>query len=73
MAARPISVNRFAEEVEARLIDTHAVAELLGLRQKQTVYNWVEAVKIPAPILKLEKGYAFWDRYAILNARPTRR
>ena len=73
MAQRPISVGRFAAEVQERLIDTHEVAELIGVRNKQTVYARIEAGLIPPPVLKLERGYAFWDRYAVLNALPTRR
>jgi predicted DNA-binding transcriptional regulator AlpA len=71
--ARPISTEQFAAEVRERLIDTHEVAKLLGLRQKQTIYARVAVGALPPPIIKLERGYAFWDRLAITNATPTRR
>ena len=73
MATRPMSTEKFAEAVRDRLIDTHEVAEILGLRTKQTIYNRVAAGTLPEPILKLERGYAFWDRLAITKAAPTRR
>jgi predicted DNA-binding transcriptional regulator AlpA len=65
MAPRPISVAKFAEAVTTRLIDVREVAEILGVRSKQTIYNRIEAGQVPPPVLKLERGYAFWDRIAI--------
>jgi predicted DNA-binding transcriptional regulator AlpA len=67
MAPRQISIDRFAEAVKERLIDSHEVAELLGVRSRQTIQNRIEAGTLPPPILKLERGYAFWDRNAILT------
>jgi predicted DNA-binding transcriptional regulator AlpA len=69
MAPRPISVPKFAEAVATRLVDVREVAEILGVRSKQTIYNRIEAGLVPPPVLKLERGYAFWDRLAILRAK----
>jgi predicted DNA-binding transcriptional regulator AlpA len=73
MPQRPVSVNRFAEEVQARLIDTHETCAIVGVRSKQALYNRIAAGKVPAPVISMERSYSFWDRYAVLNALPTRR
>jgi len=65
MAARPISKTRFAEAVQDRLLDTHQVMEMLGVRSRTTIANMVAAGTLPAPILKVERVYSLWDRLAI--------
>jgi hypothetical protein len=59
------STERFADIVRERLIDTYQVAEILGYRNPQSVFDGVARDAIPAPIIKLPRGYAFWDRLTI--------
>jgi predicted DNA-binding transcriptional regulator AlpA len=73
MPTRPLSTNRFAEEVQGRLIDTHETLALVGLRSKQSLHNRIAAGKLPKPVITLERSYAFWDRVAVLKAASTRR
>jgi hypothetical protein len=70
MAPRPISTTKFAEAVKDRLIDSYQAAEVLGYRNPQSVFDAVARGALPEPILKVERGYAFWDLLAILNT-PT--
>lgn len=63
--------EKFADLVRGRLMDADQVREALGLRNRQSVYDRVAAGKIPAPIIKVQHGYALWDRQAI--ERTTRR
>jgi len=64
-----ISQTRFAEAVKDRLIDSYQAAELLGYRNPQSVFDAVARGAIPEPIIKLERGYAFWDRLALTSTR----
>ena len=43
------------------------------LRNPQSVFDAVARGSLPEPILKMERGYAFWDLYAILNAPAGRK
>jgi hypothetical protein len=73
MAPRPISTAKFAEAVKDRLLDSFQVAEVLGYRNPQSVFDAVARGSLPEPILKMERGYAFWDLYAILNTPAGRK
>lgn len=60
-----VSKARFAALVNERLMDTHEVAQALGLRSPQSVYDRVVRGTLPPPIIKRERAFAFWDRLAI--------
>lgn len=73
MAPRPISTAKFAEAVKDRLLDSYQVAEVMGYRNPQSVFDAVARGSLPEPILKMERGYAFWDKLAILNTPAAQR
>jgi len=56
-----LSTARFRAECERRLIDTHQVMTLLGLRNKASVWQRVEAGKLPPPVYRSANIVALWD------------
>lgn len=65
MAARTISAAKFADLVRDRLMDADEVAQTIGVRSRQAVYDRVERGTLPPPILKRPRAFAFWDRRSI--------
>lgn len=65
----PITTAVFRTEAQRRLIDTHAVAQLLGLRTKDAVLARVRAGTLPEPVLTIEKIVTLWDRDEITASR----
>jgi predicted DNA-binding transcriptional regulator AlpA len=60
-----VSKRRFADLVRDRLLDADQVREMLGYRNRQSVYDAVARGAVPPPITKLPRGYALWDRLDI--------
>ena len=65
MTTTTVSPATFAREAQRRLIDTHELAELLGLRQQATVWERVRAGTLPQPVLTRHKAISLWDRDAL--------
>lgn len=67
-----MSEAKFAELVQARLIDTEQVREMLGLETRQGVVHRVEHGWLSGPIVVREKGYSLWDRQQVEREEAAR-
>lgn len=56
-----MTTDTFRTEVQRRLIDTWELMLLLGLRSKTSVWQRVDAGKLPEPVIRKDT-IAFWDR-----------
>ena len=65
MAPTTVSPEIFEREAKRRLIDTFELAELLGLRQRASVWERVRAGTLPEPLFKRPTQVALWDRDAL--------
>lgn len=64
MTTPAVSVEKFATEANRRLIDTFELAQLLGLRSRDTIWKRVEKGTLPAPVIR-RGNFTLWDRDAI--------
>lgn len=60
----------FQLEAERRLIETFELMNLLGLRNRGSVWRRVEAGTLPAPVFVRDRVVALWDRDAVVEAVP---
>ena len=63
---------KFAEEVNARLIDSFELMTMLGLRSRQAVWDRVRRGELPEPIFHRDKAISLWDREALPDRKGTK-
>ena len=65
MGTTTTSPEKFAAEVNERLIDSFELMTLLGLRSRQAVWDRVRRGDLPEPIFTRDKAISLWDRKAL--------
>ena len=65
MTTTTVSVEKFRDETQRRLIDTFELMLELGLRSRDAVWRRVENGTLPEPVIRRANTIALWDRDAL--------
>lgn len=65
MTPTTVSPAIFAREAKRRLVDTHELMILLGLRNRSSLWTRVRVGTLPEPLITRDRALALWDRDAL--------